>query len=130
MAGNWDATVTVLRPTETGQNFVAATVQSGKEFDIVVEVEAGARIMEFASRHDLVVSVLNVSAGTVLARLPFSEPLTAASAALHRSLRLPVPAGWIAQVGDVLEIVASYTLTAGVHPNTSSARSGDFVVIA
>jgi len=130
MAGNWDATVTVLRATETGKNFVAATVQNGKEFDVVVEVEAGARIMEFATRHDVVVSVLNVSAGTVLARLPFGEPLTPATAALHRSLRLSVPAGWIAQEGDVLEVVASYKLTAGLHPNASSARSGDFIVTA
>ncbi len=47
---------------------------------------------------------------------------------LHKSLRAKICAGWSAEDGDVLEVLATLKVMAGVHTNYSLARSEPFIV--
>ena len=56
--------------------------------------------------------------------------LVRAKTPLLRELRVDIPAGWEndAEVGDVLQAVASYKITAGAQVDFSTAQSVTFVV--
>jgi hypothetical protein len=128
MSGNWDATLKLLYATDEGSFFAIDIVDNGKAFDVIANVEVGPRLMEVADRHDLFVSVRNVSRSATVATQTASEQLTPSSDPLLREIRVPIPAGWAANEGDVLEVVASYKLTAGLHTDYSIATSGQFMV--
>ncbi|WP_239374703.1 MULTISPECIES: hypothetical protein [unclassified Frankia] len=134
MAGVWDANIKAVYPTNPNLSVTVDTVTIGAAFDVVADVEIGSRLNEVVDSYTLSVSVVNLSQANVLVS---NKPLVAVPIAPQVNtprtdlLRVHFPAGWVAaDEGDVLEIVASYKVTAGVNTNVSSLQSSTFVVVA
>lgn len=64
-----------------------------------------------------------------MTRLPHQEKLAPQSHMPYRTrLRIPIT-DWYAEEGDVLELVATYKVTAGANATYSSKRSETFMVV-
>jgi hypothetical protein len=61
MAGPWDANISRLHFTEDKSEFIAPTLDIGKEFDVCAEIELGEELRGFATAYRLVVNVQNLS---------------------------------------------------------------------
>jgi len=81
-----------------------------------------------ARNSDLFVAVRNLSRSVALVDVHVHDELTPVRHTLHKMLRAKIDAGWTAGDGDVLEILATLKVTAGVHTDYSLARSDPFVV--
>ncbi|MFC4071490.1 hypothetical protein [Actinoplanes subglobosus] len=131
MPGTWDAEIKLLTLVDENTRFTAPTVVNGKTFDVLADVEIGADLMKFVTKHELFVSVLNVSTGAPLPGQPivFSEvlPPQGNNLPLNREIRLPV-AGWKASEGDILKAVASYKVSAGVNTDYSTSDTTNSIV--
>ena len=128
MPGTWDANLKLLYAVDQGQFFATDTVNLGDPFDVIANVEIGSSLMEVVRRHDASVSVRNLSQSTILGSQNFGEVLNATSNSRNQEIRVSLPGGWPANEGDVLEVVASYKVTAGVHTDYSSQKSKTFIV--
>jgi hypothetical protein len=128
MAGTWDADITLLHAAAEGGSSAADTVPCGEAFDVLAGIRVGRNLMQFVDTCDLFVSVRNLSACRLLTRRRLSLPLAPQDAALARQLRVAVAGGWTAEDGDILEVVATLKVTAGVNPDYSLARSAPFLV--
>ena len=128
MSGNWDANVRLLYPAEKGQRVALESILVGDAFDVVTHVEIGKGIMQFATGWKLFVSVRNVSRCTVLATETTEGTLPPANEHWHRQIPLAIDAGWVADEGDMLDIIATFRFRAGANEDYSFARSEPFVV--
>lgn len=132
MPGTWDANIKLLTAVDDGQDFAVDTVDKNSNFDVLANVEIGSRLNEVVTRHDLFTYVRNLSQSNILAFQPFGEVLTPQvnqTRNLEIRLDFNVPAGgWPANEGDVLEVVASYKVSAGVNSDYSATRSQLFIV--
>ncbi|MDT3443828.1 hypothetical protein [Pseudofrankia sp. BMG5.37] len=126
----WDATIKLLHPVDLGTDFEADTVSVGGAFDVIADVEVGEELMGFAGSYDLWVKVRNLSTSTMLAADYVNVLLTPIHAPWRDRLHRNIPGGWIATEGDVLEVLASFKMNAGVHHDYSSAISQHFIVTA
>ncbi|MFK4224788.1 hypothetical protein [Streptomyces sp. NPDC019890] len=68
MAGPWDANINLLHFAEDKSEFIAPTLDIGKEFDVRAEIEIGEELRGFATAYQLVVNVQNLSTGVVASR--------------------------------------------------------------
>jgi hypothetical protein len=84
--------------------------------------------MQFVDRCDLFVSVRDLSQSRTLLCQRKSYELTPRKAALNQTLRVRFDAGWNANEGDVLDVVATFKVTSGVNFDYTLARSEPFVV--
>lgn len=132
MAKNWDAEIKLVFPADDGTTFTADTVKHNEPFDIVANVEVGANLMQFASSDELFVAVKNLSRSTTILQGNKPRTLTAVDKALNENLRVDIASGWGAGAapGDLLQVVATYRMDAGIHSDYSSAQSQSFIVIA
>jgi hypothetical protein len=131
MPGTWDANIKLLYAADDGAFFAADAVNAGNPFDVVANVEIGARLNEVVTRHDLFVSVHNLSQSNILASQHFGVVLAPQlNTPRNEEIRIDFPGGWQAKAneGDVLEVVASYKVSAGVNTDLSSLKSPPFVV--
>lgn len=129
MANNFDANIKLLYPVDPGTNFTVDDVAKGKAFEILADVEVGQDLNAVINRHDVRVGIVNLTqAKPVGAAVNFGEVLTPAHTPLLKVLRIAIADTGDAQVGDVLQAVASYKATAGVHTDFSTAQSVTFVV--
>ena len=130
MSNALDANIKLLYATDDGSFFTIDTLERDDPFDVIANVEIGGRLMDVVDRHDLFVFVRNLSRSTLVASQHFSETLTPQAAALNREVRVNFPKGWKdkAQEGDLLEVVASYKVTAGRLDDYSSKRTDPFIV--
>ena len=130
MANNWDARIKLLYPADEGTFFSADTVKHDSPFVVVANVEVGQDLHGFSDDHTLLVWVRNLSRSTTIANGSFAEKLPPARDEFRAELRVPIPAGWgtKAAPGDVLEVVASYNVQAGIHSDDSMATSDMFLV--
>ena len=132
MPGTWDANIKLLNAVDDGFDFAIDTVDKNQNFDVLANVEIGSRLNEVVTRHDLFLDVRNLSQSNILASQNFGELLTPqVNQALNREIRLDFNAptgGWPADEGDVLEVVASYKVSAGVNSDYSAARSQLFII--
>jgi hypothetical protein len=133
MAGQYDATITQLAPVvATTGTVTLAAIGKNSPFDALASVEIGAGLNGLSERHELKVSVQNLSKVALKASgalTPTSR--TAANAPYSAGLRVPLPApagGW-GDPGDVLQLVASYIVHAGANTDYSSAFSVPLVVV-
>lgn len=129
--GVWDANIKLLYAADTGTSFTADTVSSTEPFDAIGEVEIGARLNENVDRHDLFLAVHNLSQSTIKASETAGGVIapqvnTDRNEALQASFS-PPGGGW-GNDGDVLELIASYKVSAGVNTDYSTARSQPFIV--
>ena len=126
---NWDAVITSLYPVDFNTKTPADTVEAGKEFDIVADIEVGPEINAFAVRDTLSVAVRNLSQSTIAFTKAQTRTLTPAQSRRTEQLTVKVPANWPVNSGDLLEIVATYRFEAGVYTDHSSLRSATFIVV-
>jgi len=129
---NWDARIKLLYPADDGTKFTADTVKLDDSFDVIANVEVGQNLMQFADGDELSVSVLNVSQSTVVASANAPRTLAAVDKQLDEDLKVDIVSGWgsKAKAGDLLEVVATYRLDAGIHTDYSHATSSRFIVTA
>ena len=133
MPNSFDSRIKLLDPADTGTSFTADTVALDGPFDVLANVEVGRGIHGFTDEHTIAVSVINVSKSKVIAQNSITSPLPPANNEFKAVLVVPFTSGWGATaadaiVGDVLEAVASYTVTAGIYTDYSTAVSQRFVV--
>lgn len=129
MPGTWDANIKLLYAVDDGGFFAIDTVNNGDPFDVIANVEIGARLNEVVNRHDLFVFVRNLSQSNILASQTFGAPLTPVpNTPFNEEIRVNFAGGWAANDGDVLEVVVAYKVTAGVNSDYSSERSSTFIV--
>jgi hypothetical protein len=130
MPGTKDANIKLLYAVDNNSFFTADTVVNGTEFDTIANVEIGADTMEVITKEELFVSVINLSDSSVLQRKTLTNQLQADSNPRNAELRVNFDANWKAAEGDILQAVATYKVTAGVHVDISTAQSNLFVVSA
>jgi hypothetical protein len=128
MTGSWDAGIKRVYTLDRSGSPAIHTVRKGDPFEVIAEVSIGQSLMQVITGCDLAVSVRNLSQSRILACQRLSYPLAAQEAGLRHRLDATVDAGWNANEGDVLEVIATFKVTAGVHKTYSLARSAPFIV--
>jgi hypothetical protein len=133
MVNSFDSRIKLLDPADAGTDFTADTVPLDAAFDLRANVEVGAGIHGFTVDHTIAVSVINVSKTKTIAQRSVTAALPAAGNEFNDVLVVSIPPGWgaaaaDAEIGDVLEAVASYVVSAGIHTDYSTAQSQRFVV--
>lgn len=125
----WDAGIKALYVVAEKTDFSVDVLDLGVAFDVLADVEIGENLNEVVSRHEVRVSVVNLSTGTRVALELGTENLTAQNNTPRRTqIRVPFGALANSQAGDVLQAIASYKVTAGVNNDVSWAFSEPFVV--
>jgi hypothetical protein len=129
VSGHWDASIRQVQAVEGGVVFAPLdVVGAGETFDVVAAAYIGESLMAVVNCCDLFVAVRNLSRSVAVANAHIHHDLPPARRALHKTLRAKICSGWTACDGDVLEVLATCKVTAGVHTNYSLARSDPFVV--
>jgi hypothetical protein len=128
MPSDLDANIKLLYPVDVGTFFTIDDVPNGASFDVIANVEIGQDLNQSVDNFNLRIGVVNLTQPQSVASLNDAGALTPAAAPFLAERRVNVPAGWNAQVGDVLQVVASYKVTAGVNVDFSTATSTTFVV--
>jgi hypothetical protein len=128
MANAWDASIQNLYPTRAGGNVAVADVPNGDPYEIHCHVSIGENLNEHVDKFLLRVSVNNLTKSTTVQTIDLPGNLTPADDTdffSEEKLSFAAPAQ---TVGDVLQAVASYTVTAGINTDIASAESATFVV--
>jgi hypothetical protein len=128
---NWDAQIKLLYPADDSTVFTADTVPLNTAFDVLASIEVGQGVMGFATGDELTVFVRNLSRSTTLLRVTQPRTLTPSATGLNENIKVDIPATWTGatQAGDVLEIVATYRMDAGIYTDYSSAKSETFIAV-
>lgn len=131
MANSWDAQIKLLYAASDGTSNSLATIKLDAPFDVVADIEVGENINGFGIADELNVSVRNLSQLKVAAPGNASRTLTPVQQPRNERLKVDIPSGWggNAQVGDLLEVVATYRFDAGAYTDYSSAESKRFIVV-
>lgn len=130
MANDYIATIKLLYPVAAGASYTLQDIVAGKEFDVIADVEIGRDLNDVVDRFDLRLGVVNLTTAGSVAVVDCGAVLKPADAPLIEQRRVSVPGGWTAaRSGDVLQVVASYKVTAGSNVETSTAQSSTFCVI-
>jgi hypothetical protein len=128
MTGSWHAGIRLVYALDRGGSPAIDTIRNGDPFEVIAEISIGRSLMQVVTGCVLAVSVRNLSQSRLLAREQLCYPLVAQDAALRHRLAATVDGGWSASEGDVLEVLATFKVTAGVHRSYSLARSAPFIV--
>jgi hypothetical protein len=132
MPSDFDANIKLLYAVDAGGGFFTIDdVANGAEFVMVANVEIGADLNQNVDSFDLRVGIRNLTQSVTVATVNDSGTLTPdpTPAAFFDERRVTIPAGWgPAEVGDVLQAVAAYIVTAGANKDFSTAESQTFVV--
>jgi hypothetical protein len=132
MSNDMDANIKLLYPVDKGSFFTVDDIGRGKEFDVVANVEVGEDLNEVINRHEVRVGIVNLTQSKAVgAPQTLTENLIPQNnTARLAELRVAIPGTWAAdaEVGDVLQAIASYKVTAGVNIDFSTAQSVTFVV--
>jgi methionine aminopeptidase len=134
MANSFDSRIKLLEPADAGTIFTADTVALDAPFDVRANIEVGAGIHGFTVDQTIAVSVVNVSKTKTVAQQRSTRPLPPGANEFNDVLVVPILSGWgalatDAEVGDVLEVVASYVVNAGINTDYSTAQSQRFGVV-
>jgi hypothetical protein len=127
MPSDWDASIKLLYAVDVGGFFTVDDIANGADFDVVANVEIGQDLNQAVTRFDLRVGIVNLTQSSSVKIVDDTGTLNPAAAPFldERKVRI---SGWSAQVGDVLQAVASYKVTAGANTDFSTAVSQTFVV--
>ncbi len=129
MAGDFDAVIKLLYPTDVATFFTLDEIGVGETFDAVANVEIGPDIFQFANNAILRVGVVNLTRGTGVTVIEQAFPLAQAQQPFQAEHRVNIPAGWAnADPGDVLQLVGSYSFTFGANQDTSTSTSVTFSI--
>jgi hypothetical protein len=127
MANAWDASIKLVYPADQGTNFTIDVLEPGDPFDVVADVEIGEDLNEFVSEHILRAAVVNLTTATQVAFKEVKLPLVPQNNTQRRE-QIRAAFAPIAGLnsGDVLQVIASYKVIAGVNVRLSSATSETF----
>jgi hypothetical protein len=132
MSNDMDANIKLLYPVDKNSFFTIDDVGLGKEFDVIANVEVGEDLNEVINRHEVRVGIVNLTQSKAVGTpQTLNQNVTPQNnTPLLAELRVAIPATWAndAEVGDVLQAVASYKVIAGVNIDFSTAQSVTFVV--
>jgi hypothetical protein len=131
MPSPWDASIKLLYATDLNTFFTIDDVGRGDSFDVIANVEIGENLNENVDRFDIRVGIVNLTQSRAVAAVNQGDTLTPADdTAFFQEIRVNIPGNWSAnaEVGDVLQAVASYKVTAGANIDFSTALSNTFVV--
>jgi hypothetical protein len=129
MSGAWDAQITLVYLTDNGGSTAIDTIRNSAPLDVLANVLIGETLMQVVSTAELFVSVRNLSQLAVPLRQHKTFELTPKSARLRQTFEVHFEGGWAAEEGDVLDVVASLKVRAGVHVDHTHARGPLVVVI-
>jgi hypothetical protein len=127
MPSDFDASIKLLYAVDVGSFFTIDDVANGADFEIVANVEIGQDYNQNVDSFDLRVGIVNLTQSSSVKIVDDSGTLTPAAAPFFDERKVLI-SGWSAQVGDVLQAVASYKVTAGANTDFSTAVSQTFVV--
>ena len=128
MSGHWDADIRQVQALEGGVVFAPIDVVAvGEAFDVAATAYVGEGLMAVVSYCDVFVAVRNLSRSVAVANAAVHHELVPVRRALHKTIRVKIDCGWAAVDGDVLEVLATFKVTAGVHTNYSLARSDPLI---
>src|SRR5262249_55073807 len=126
MPSDFDASIKLLDAVDLNTFFSIDDVANGTSFDVVANVEIGSDLNENVGRFDWRVAVLNLTQSKTVAIVNNGGALTPADAPFFAQQRVNIAAGWNANnnaaVGDILQAVASYKVTAGANFDFSTAQ--------
>ncbi len=128
MSGSWDATIMLVYVVDDGSAFPVDAVSNGSAFEVVAGIRIGRNLMQFVDTCELFVSVRNLSRSTTLLSQHQSYVLVPQDAPHDQRLHVKVAAGWNADEGDALEVLATLKVTAGINSDYTLARSAPFIV--
>jgi hypothetical protein len=127
MPSDFDASIKLLYPVDVGAFFTIDDVANGADFEVVANVEIGKDLNQNVDSFDLRVGIVNLTQSSSVTIVDDSGTLTPSEDPFLEERKVLI-SGWSAQVGDVLQAVASYKVTAGVNTDFSTALSPTFVV--
>jgi hypothetical protein len=127
-----DASVKLLYAADAGTVFTIDDLKLNDAFDVIMDIEIGANLNQIATAFEARVGVRNLTQSKNVTVVVLNGALIPANTPRQDPVRINVPAGWEnnSAVGDVLQLVASYTVIAGTRRDVSVAESSTFVVIA
>lgn len=132
-----DASVKLLYASDLGTTFTIDDIKLDDSFDVVMDIEIGSNLNQVAGSFDARVGVRNLTQSLNVSVVTKSGNLVAPvpDAPRNEEVRINVPAGWSAgttkaAVGDVLQLVGSYTVNAGARRDVSMVESPTFIVSA
>ena len=128
MTGSWDAAVRLVYVNDHTGSVAVGTIGNGRPFEVVAEIKIGQSLMQVVGGCDLFVSVRNLSRSCILSRRRLSYALAPQNAPLRQRLEAAFDAGWKADDGDVLEVIVTFKVTAGIHQSYSLASGTPLVV--
>ncbi|ASR35302.1 hypothetical protein BAY61_10185 [Prauserella marina] len=131
MSSDFDASVKLLYAVDVGTFFTIDDVTLNDPFDVIMNIEIGRDLNQNVTRFDARVGIRNLTQSVNVATANQGGSLTPSDTdPFLQELRINIPAGWGAKaaVGDVLQAVASYKVTAGSNFDFSTAESLPFVV--
>jgi hypothetical protein len=130
MPSEFDARIKLVYPVDSGTFFTVDDVPRGDTFDVVANVEIGPQLNGVVDAFDLKIGVVNLTQSKSVDVVNVTGALTPVVAPFTSEERVTIPAGWQtkADVGDVLQVTASYKVTAGANTDFSTAMSDTFVV--
>jgi hypothetical protein len=128
MSGSWDARIRLVYVVDDQGSSATDTIAAGAPLDVLANIIIGATLMQVVTTADLFVSVRNLSQLTVPLRARQTFNLTPRSTTLRQTLQVHFAAGWEADDGDVLDVIATFKVQAGVHVDHSHAHGPRLVV--
>jgi len=124
----WDASINQVRPVRQAGNVAVSDVPNGDPYDILCDITIGEDLNEHVDQLELSVSVINLTTANQVLNIPVTKALTPVDDTdffTTERVAFPAPAQ---SPGDVLQAVASVTVTAGANRDLGSAQSATFVV--
>jgi hypothetical protein len=128
MPSDFDASIKLLYATDPGTFFTIDDVTKGDPFDVICNVEIGKDLNQVVDRFDIRVGIVNLTLSSSVTTVNQGDTLTPSEDPFLAEIPVSIPHTGDAEVGDVLQAVASFKVTAGANVDFSTALSNTFVV--
>ncbi|MEU7857853.1 hypothetical protein [Nonomuraea sp. NPDC049141] len=128
-SGQNDASVLLIR-AEDAAGFAISSIKVGDPFNVVADYQVGSNVMQVVKDVTLMVSINNITQLKAVFKKDKTDPLTAVQklTPYKSTITLAVPANWMADEGDILDIKATFKVVAGVLSDFSTAVAAPVVV--
>ncbi|REE95044.1 hypothetical protein [Thermomonospora umbrina] len=127
--GSYDARLNLLAVVDKGTSFTAHTLEIGRDFDVIADIEVGKALNALISRIEIFASLGSITQGVqIQAQVHDDKSPTPADA--PRRDRITVPFTGLAGVseGDILQASATLKVITGIWTDYS-AQTSEFVIV-
>ena len=128
MPGPWDASIKLLYPVDQGTFSTLDDIDNNTPFDVIANVEIGENLNENVDDFELRDAVRNLTQSTTVQIQELKGALTPADDTTFQAEERVSFNAPNQTPGDVLKLVASYRVNAGVTSDFSTAESVTFTV--